>query len=181
MKDLSLHILDIVQNSLVAGATKITVCIREELQANRYIIEVEDNGCGMSQEVLHRVTDPYYTSRSTRKVGLGIPLLKQSAEAAGGSLSITSQPGKGTMLVATFCHNHLDRAPLGDIAGVVVLLAGANPDVRIIFIHQVDDLQYRFDTNDVKATLEGLPISDAGVMRFLKEMINENLNAIKAG
>jgi len=181
MKDLSLHILDIAQNSLAAGATEITVSIREEKQANRFVIEVKDNGRGMSPEVLQRVTDPYYTTRSTRKVGLGIPLLKQNAEVAGGSLNLSSQPGEGTMLVATFGHNHIDRPPLGDIAGVVVLLAGANPEARFIYIHQVENKQYVFDTREIIEVLEGLPISDASVARWLKELINENLSSINAG
>lgn len=181
MKDLSLHILDIAQNSIVAGATEITISIREELQTNRFVIEVKDNGRGMSPEVLQRVADPYYTTRSTRKVGLGIPLLKQNAEVAGGSLSLSSQPGEGTTLVATFGHNHIDRPPLGDIAGVVVLLAGANPETRFTYVHKVENKQYVFDTREIAEVLEGLPLSDASVARLLKELINENLSSINAG
>lgn len=181
MKDLSLHILDIAQNSIVAGATEITISIREELQANRFVIEVKDNGSGMSPEVLQRVADPYYTTRSTRKVGLGIPLLKQNAEVAGGSLRLSSQPGEGTTLVATFGHNHIDRPPLGDIAGVVVLLAGANPETRFTYVHKVENKQYVFDTREIAEVLEGLPLSDASVARLLKELINENLSSINAG
>ncbi|HSV77225.1 MAG TPA: ATP-binding protein [Bacteroidales bacterium] len=181
MKDLSLHILDIAQNSIVAGATEITISIREELQANRFVIEVKDNGSGMSPEVLQRVADPYYTTRSTRKVGLGIPLLKQNAEVAGGSLRLSSQPGEGTTLVAAFGHNHIDRPPLGDIAGVVVLLAGANPETRFTYVHKVENKQYVFDTREIAEVLEGLPLSDASVARLLKELINENLSSINAG
>lgn len=180
MKDLSLHILDIAQNSISAGASNIGISIDENLAANTMAIEVTDNGRGMSAEVLERVTDPYFTSRTTRKVGLGIPLFKQNAEATGGSLQIESEEGRGTMLKATFVHNHLDRPPLGDMAGVMVLLAGANPEIRFVYTHRVDNEEYVFDTEEVKEALDGLPINDPQVMRFLKEMIIENLVAIKA-
>ncbi len=180
MKDLSLHILDIAQNSISAAASNIGISIDENLAANTMAIEVTDNGCGMSAEVLERVTDPYFTSRTTRKVGLGIPLFKQNAEATGGSLQIDSEEGRGTMLKATFVHNHLDRPPLGDMAGVMVLLAGANPEIRFVYTHRVDNEEYVFDTEEVKEALDGLPINDPQVMRFLKEMIIENLVAIKA-
>ncbi|HSV87151.1 MAG TPA: ATP-binding protein [Bacteroidales bacterium] len=180
MKDLSLHILDIAQNSIAAGASHINILMREELHSNRFIIEINDNGCGMSNEMLERITDPYFTTRTTRKVGLGIPLLKQNAEATGGTLTITSQPGKGTSLLATFGHMHIDRPPLGDIAGVVVLLSGANPNIRFTYMHQVENEQYWFDTFEVLEILDGLPISDIRVAQILKEMINENLEAIKA-
>ncbi len=180
MKDLSLHILDIAQNSISAGASNIGISIDESLAANTMAIEVTDNGRGMPAEVLERVTDPYFTSRNTRKVGLGIPLFKQNAEATGGSLQIDSEEGRGTMLKATFVHNHLDRPPLGDMAGVMVLLAGANPEIRFVYTHRVDNEEYVFDTEEVKEALDGLPINDPQVMRFLKEMIIENLVAIKA-
>ncbi|MBW6496828.1 MAG: ATP-binding protein [Bacteroidales bacterium] len=180
MKDLSLHILDIAQNSISAGASNIGISIDENPAANTMAVEVNDNGRGMPAEVLERVTDPYFTSRTTRKVGLGIPLFKQNAEATGGSLQISSEEGRGTMLKATFVHNHLDRPPLGDMAGVMVLLAGANPEIRFVYTHRVNDEEYVFDTEEVKEALDGLPINDPQVMRFLKEMIIENLLAIKA-
>jgi signal transduction histidine kinase len=181
MKDLSLHILDIAQNSISAGARNISISIAEDLASNTLVIEVKDDGRGMPAEVLERVTDPYYTSRTTRRVGLGIPLFKQNAEATGGSLYIDSEEGRGTRLNATFVHNHLDRPPLGDMAGVMVLLVGANPEIRFIFTQRVEKEEYVFDTEEVKEALDGLPINDPQVMRFLKDMINENLRAIKAG
>jgi anti-sigma regulatory factor (Ser/Thr protein kinase) len=180
MKDLSLHILDIAQNSISAGARNIDISIAESMAANTMVIKVKDDGRGMPSEVLERVTDPYYTSRTTRKVGLGIPLFKQNAEATGGSLQIYSEEGKGTMLKAIFVLNHLDRPPLGDMAGVMVLLAGANPDIRFVYTHRVDNEEYVFDTEEVKEALDGLPLNEPQVMRFVKEMINENLMAIKA-
>lgn len=181
MKDLSLHILDIAQNSISAGAQNIGISIVEDLATNTLVIEVKDDGRGMPAEVLMRVTDPYYTSRTTRKVGLGIPLFKQNAEATGGILQIDSEEGRGTILSATFGQNHLDRPPLGDMAGVMVLLVGANPEIRFVYTHRVENEEYAFDTQEVKEALDGLPVNDPQVMRFLKEMISENLQAIKAG
>ncbi len=180
MKDLSLHILDIAQNSISAAARTIGISIHENLAANTLVIEVHDDGRGMPAHVLSRVADPYYTSRTTRKVGLGIPLFKQSARASNGDLHIESEEGRGTTLKATFTHNHLDRPPLGDMAGVMVLLAGANPHIRFIYTHRVQNEVFVFDTDQVKEALDEVPVNDPQVMRFLKEMINENLVAIKA-
>ena len=180
MKDLSLHILDIVQNSISAGADNISIVLEEDTAANTYTIMVKDDGCGMSPEVVARVTDPYYTSRTTRKVGLGIPLLKQNAEQAGGSFHIESQPGEGTLLTASFVHNNIDRPPTGDMAGVMVILTGANPDINFCYRHRVNDTEYVFDTIEVKEALDGLPVNEPQVMKYLKEMIRENLADIKA-
>ncbi|MFO7978542.1 MAG: ATP-binding protein [Bacteroidales bacterium] len=180
MKDLSLHILDIVQNSLSAGAANIVVEITEDTPSNDYIITITDDGCGMTQEVLQRVTDPYYTSRTTRKVGLGIPLFKQNAERAGGNFQINSQPGKGTTVIAGFRHDNIDRPALGDMAGVMVILTGANPEVHFCYKHSRDGVLYTFDTKEVKEALEGMPVNNPKIMKYLKEMIHENLVDIKA-
>ncbi len=180
MKDLSLHILDIVQNSLSAGAANIVVEITEAIPANEYTIRITDDGCGMTQDVLQRVTDPYYTSRTTRKVGLGIPLFKQNAEQSGGSFQIVSQPGKGTTVIAEFRHDNIDRPALGDMPGVMVILTGANPEVHFSYKHVRDGAFYMFDTNEVKQALEDMPVNDPKIMKYLKEMIHENLVEIKA-
>jgi hypothetical protein len=175
MKDLSLHIMDIVQNSIEAEAGMITMIIDEDIKENIYLITVEDNGKGMTQEVLERVIDPYYTSRKTRNVGMGIPLFMQTARQSGGDLTINSWPGIGTKVVASFQHDHIDRPVLGDIAGVVSLLAGSNPDRNFIYKHRLNGKEYIFDTREVKETLDGMPISELPVIKYLKEMIHENL------
>lgn len=180
MKDLSLHILDIVQNSLRANARNVGISIAEQAGAGILVIEVSDDGSGMPQEVLERVTDPFYTSRTTRKVGLGIPLFKQNAEATGGSLHIRSVIGEGTTLRATFSLDHIDRPPLGDMAGVVVILVSANPEIRFIYRHKVEEEEFVFDTAEITEILGEVPVNDPQVMRFLKEMINENLAALRA-
>ncbi|MFO7997756.1 MAG: ATP-binding protein [Bacteroidales bacterium] len=175
MKDLSLHILDIVQNSIAAGASLVEVDIDEALASNTLEIAVADNGRGMSAEVLDQVSDPYFTSRKTRKVGLGIPLLKQNAQQTGGKLHIESSPGKGTRLMALFVHDHIDRPSLGDIPGVISMLCGANPGLEFVYSHRIDDRVYRFDTREVKEALDGVPLSEPGVIRLIREMIKENL------
>ncbi len=180
MNELALHILDIVQNSIAANASVIEVIIDEDQSKDRYLIEINDNGKGMSQEVLQEVADPFFTSRTTRKVGLGISLLKQNAEQTGGSLTITSEEGKGTQLTASFSHKHLDRPVLGDMAGTMTLLIGANPQIRFIYTHRTPLSDFEFDTKEVKEELEGTPINHPDILKALKELIEENLEMIES-
>ncbi len=178
MKDLSMHILDIVQNSIRARASRIDIEINENYNTNAYTLTVKDNGIGMSGDLLTSTTDPFFTTRTTRKVGLGIPLLKQNAERTGGSLKITSAIGKGTTITAIFDSSHPDFLPLGDIAGTVVILTAANPEILITYHHTTGKGQYLYNTGEVKDELDGISISEPSVTRFLKEMIKENLNEI---
>jgi signal transduction histidine kinase len=174
MKELSLHILDILQNSITAQANLIEIEVFENKMKNVYSIGIKDNGKGMSEEILSHVTDPYCTSRTTRKVGLGIPLFKQNAERSEGSFTINSVLGKGTVLKAIFQHNNIDRPMLGDIAGVIVLTAAANENIRFIFTHTTETGEYIFDTDDIKEAMDGMSINQPQVIRYLKEMIKEN-------
>jgi len=180
MKDLSLHILDIVQNSISAQADFIEITIEENHQANTYLLTIKDNGKGMTQEMADKVTDPYVTSRTTRKVGLGLPLLKLNAERTGGHLKIKSEVGKGTEVEALFILDHIDRLPIGDMAGTIVLLASANPLIEFVYSHTVDGEQYIFDTREIKEALDDTAISDIHIFKYLKEMINENIQEINA-
>ncbi|NLF44014.1 MAG: ATP-binding protein [Bacteroidales bacterium] len=179
MKDLSLHILDIAQNSIVAGASLIQINIEENTKDNTLTISITDNGKGMSEETLKKVTDPYYTSRTTRKVGLGIPLFKQNAEKCGGHFSIQSTEGKGTITEAVFEHNHIDRPPIGDIAGVVIILVSANPELDFIYSHNINEKNYTFDTREIKEILEGIPLNEPEVVKMLRGMIKDNLSELK--
>ncbi len=178
MKELALHILDVAQNSVTAKAANIRIEIQEDTQNNTFIVLIEDDGKGMSEEVLKKVTDPYFTSRTTRHVGMGIPLLKQNAEIAGGSFQITSQLGKGTLVKALFQHNHYDRPPLGDIPGVISIMVSSNPDIDWVYKHSKNGRTFVFDTREVKEVLEGIPLSEPSVNVYLKEMIEENLKEI---
>jgi hypothetical protein len=177
MKNLSMHIMDIFQNSIRAGASEIELEIVENTVGNTFRLTFIDNGYGMDEETVMHVTDPFFTTRTTRKVGLGLPLLRQNCEQAGGYLQITSGIGKGTRVDAVFAHNHIDRPPLGDIAGAIVLTASAYPDIRFIYRHQKDGKTYLFDTEEVKKTLDGLSIQLPEIIRYLREMIDENLRS----
>lgn len=179
MRDLSMHIMDIVQNSLTAKATKVSIEIIEDFNDDSYTIIIEDNGIGMSRDYALTISDPYVTSRTTRKVGLGIPLLKQNAERTGGSIAIDSTEGEGTTVKAFFSNLHPDRPPLGDIAGTIVLLCAANPETEITYRHSTHKGEYLYNTRSIKEELEGISISEPSVVRFLKEMINENLEQIE--
>lgn len=181
MKDLSLHILDIAQNSITAKATLIQIAIVEDTVADTYTITITDNGYGIPPDMLARVTDPYATSRTTRKVGLGIPLFKQNAERTGGGLTITSEVGKGTVLTAVFVHSNIDRPVLGDIAGVVVILVSANPSIDFVYTHVVNQQSYVFDTREVREALDGIPLNEPSVIPLLKEMIAANLEELQIG
>lgn len=180
MKEISLHVLDIVQNSITAGGTKIQVEIDEQISKNEYVVEITDNGCGMDSEQLKQVDDPFYTTRTTRKVGLGLSLFKQNAEQSGGSFHIESEKGKGTKVRAVFGFDNIDRPIMGDIAGTMTLLIGANPEIRFIYNHHTPLSDFEFDTEEAKRELEGLPINNKQVLKMLKEIINDNLEFIEA-
>ncbi len=180
MTELSLHILDIVQNSIRAEARSIEIEIKEEQKINRLTIIINDDGKGMDQETLAQVTDPFFTTRTTRKVGLGLSLLKQNAEQAGGWFSIESEPDKGCKTTAVFGLSNIDRQPLGDIAGTMTLLIGANPDIHFIYNHRTAVSDFELDTEEAKLELGSVPISHPDILKALKSLIVENLEMIEA-
>jgi anti-sigma regulatory factor (Ser/Thr protein kinase) len=177
MKELALHILDIAQNSINAGATHIGITISEDLLNDVLAIEVEDNGRGIPESDLTLVNDPFY-SGGNKKTGLGIPLLKQQSELANGTFTISSMPGKGTVLRAVFQHSHIDRQPIGDITATVTALIRACPDIEWIFKYTFNKKTFTLDTREVRKEIESIPINNSSVIKFLKEMIDENLEAL---
>ena len=179
MKDLSLHILDIVQNSTRANASLVEIQVEENAQSNVISITIKDNGKGMSPSMVKQVEDPFVTSRTTRKVGLGIPLFKQSAVQSGGDLHIFSEVGIGTTLIATFQMDNIDTPPWGDLPGVVAMISSGNPDVNFVYDHSYNGSRYTFDTREVKEILGDTPIFEPQVASFLKTMIAENLAEIR--
>jgi anti-sigma regulatory factor (Ser/Thr protein kinase) len=179
MNDLSLHIIDIIQNSISAGATLINVTVDENIYKNSLTICIDDNGKGMTKDQISRLDDPFFTSRTTRRVGMGIPLFRQSAQQSGGDLVVESEPGKGTVVTAKFINDHLDRPPLGDIANTMILMVSSNPQIDFLFKYLFNDQLYIFDTVEVKEVLEGLPLNDPAVIRMLTEMISENIRDLK--
>lgn len=180
MKNLSLHILDIVQNSIRARAKLIQIEIAELPELDQLIINISDDGTGMSQEEVDRAIDPFYTSRTTRKVGLGLSLFKQNAEISGGSFKLESELGKGAKVTAVFGLEHLDRPVMGDLTGTVLLLI-TDPQhlTHYVFKHQTPNGTFELDTRQIRQTLENVPISHPEVRLFLKEMIQENLEQIQ--
>jgi len=179
MKDLSLHILDIVQNSIRAKAKLIGIEITELPKENQLIIAITDDGSGMNPEQLQRAIDPFYTTRITRKVGLGLSLIKQNAELTGGTFSIESEFGKGTKVTAVFGLNHLDRPVMGDLVGTLLLLICSPETTDYVFKHQTPSGEFVLDTREIKQTLENVPINHPEVRSFLKEMLQENLEQIQ--
>ena len=173
-----MHIMDILQNSTRAGATEVTLEVLEDAAADTLTIRFIDNGCGMDAETVQKVINPFFTTRTTRKVGLGLPLLKQNTEQTGGSLDIQSEKGKGTTVTAVFGRTHLDRPPMGDLAGTVVLTASAYPDIRFIFHYHNGETDYVFDTVEVNEALDGISIQEPEVIQYLKEMIQENIGNV---
>ena len=159
MKDLSSHMMDIVQNSIRAEASWIQIRICEDPEADLFLIEIQDNGCGMDEATLARVRDPFFTSRTVRKVGLGIPLLQQNAERTGGKVSIVSQPGQGTTLT---------------------LLAASNPAIHFSYDHSTPSGTYRFDTQEIIQVLEGVPLGHPEILPAIQNLIRENLKEIHA-
>ena len=180
MKDLAMHILDILQNSVIAGATLVKLQIDEDPSQDIYLLKFIDNGKGMDVEMVQHVTDPFFTTRTTRRVGLGLPLLKQNAERTGGCMTIHSQPGKGTEVEAIFSFKHIDRLPTGDIAGTLALTVSSYASIDFIYTHTTPEGSFIFDTFEIKETLGDLPISNPQVISFMKDLINDNLAEIKA-
>lgn len=179
MKDISLHILDIVQNSVAANAKVIQITL-EINTINDYIeLIINDNGKGMDGEFLKRVTHPFTTTRTTRKVGLGIPLLKQNAELTGGSFLIESEQGVGTTLNARFVRSHIDCLPLGDIGGTLSLLICSYPHVEFRVWVNADSAHFAVSTTELKDALDGLPLTDPSVYALVKEYIGSNLEELQ--
>ena len=174
MNNLSFHITDITTNSIRANASEIQLYVEE--QNSTIIIRITDNGFGMDRETLVRVTNPFYTTRTTRKVGLGIPFLIQNAEQTGGSVVITSELGKGTEVTACFHSNHIDCPPWGDLPGTVAMLITGNPEVNVCFEYCSGEIDFTINTNEIRESLDGIPLSYPKVMLLVKEIIGSNIN-----
>jgi hypothetical protein len=168
-----------VQNSLQAEASEICIEVLEHPSENMLQISISDNGKGMTSEQLNEVLNPFYTTKN-KKTGLGIPLLKQHAEMTGGNLSIEKGIDKGTKVIASFCYNHIDRQPMGDIAGTLAGIIRANPDIHIVYWHGFNNKAFVFDTNEFIAELDGIPISSPQVINFIIEFIRDNINELYA-
>jgi len=179
MKDISCHILDIVNNSVHAGAKVIEVNITKNGITGAFILQISDNGTGIPEEMLTKVTDPFITSSKLKKVGLGLPLLKQNAELTGGSLRIHSDSYKGTEVWAIFDSKHIDMIPEGDIALSVKTIISAHPGIELKFRYRENEEEFSMDTRDIKNELGNVKINAAEVLEFIRAMITENIVALK--
>ncbi len=181
MKEIALHLLDLAENSISAGASAIEITVDEDLAADRLKVAVKDNGIGMDPEFARQLGDPFYTTRTTRKVGLGVPLLQASAEACCGGLRVDSTPGKGTRVQADFQHSHIDRLPLGDFPTTALALLIAHPEVswRFVYRHRpsgaVKSQEFIFDDAPIKAILDGVPLSDPDILAYLRQTLQKDL------
>ena len=177
MKELSLNILDIVENSVKAGATLTEILLTE--QGNQLTITIRDDGCGMDAETVKRVTDPFYTTRTTRAVGLGLPLLKLEAQQTGGDMTVTSRDkathpeNHGTEVTAVFYTDHIDCPPTGDIPATVMTLVQGHPDTDFLFLHTKDGNQVRMDTRELREVLEGVPLDSFEVLQWIQGFLAE--------
>lgn len=178
MEELSLNILDIAQNSVRAGAKLIEIMVDEQPQSDLLTITIADNGCGMTPEQAQRVTDPFFTTRTTRKVGLGVPFFKMGAEMTGGGLTIDSTLGKGTTVRARFGYSHIDRMPLGDMASTVSSLIQCNPDIDFVYTHRLCGSSFTADTREFRTILEGVPLNNPEVVSFITSFVRENLEGL---
>ena len=181
MPELSLNILDVVQNSVTAGSKLTIISIDANTAADRLAITVEDNGKGMTEDQVSRVTDPFFTTRTTRSVGLGIPFLKMACELTGGALGIESAPGEGTTINAVFGLSHIDRMPLGDIAGTFAALVGPSPDIDFVLNYSIDGRSFTADTRDFREILGDVSLSEPQVLSFIDSFIRENRAECDAG
>jgi hypothetical protein len=182
MKELALHILDLAQNSITAEADLIKITINEDLLNDILTITLEDNGWGMDEGQAEEVKNPFVTSRTSRKVGLGIPLMLAACQRCEGDLIIKSQKNVGTKLIATFKHSHIDRAPIGNMPETIVCLLIGADNINFIYNHIVNQEKFCFDTLEIRQTLgEEVPLSSPEVLDWVKDYIKEGLSNLCGG
>lgn len=174
MRDLSLHILDVVQNSVRAGADRVRISLSREPELHRLILTVEDNGCGMTEEQALRAADPFFTTRTSRCVGLGIPFWKLSAELTGGSLQIRSREGEGTVLTAEYRTDCVNMLPMGDMAATMAALISVHPELEFVYAFSCGGRSFELDTRTVRTLLGDVPIRSPEVLDFLRAFLTEN-------
>jgi len=179
MQDLSLHILDVAENSIAAGAKQIGITVREDASTDMLTLEIADDGKGMDPETVKRATDPFYTTRTTRRVGLGLALLKEAARAAEGDLDIQSRVGEGTKVRATFKLSHIDLKPMGNMAETLTALVASSSEVDIRYVHQWNGHSFTFDTKEIRDTLNASHMSPVRVLAFMRDYLTKNIHHVQ--
>ncbi len=178
MEDFSLHILDIVENAIAAKAKKIGISIVEEPDRDQLVIEIKDDGIGMDEEVSQKATDPFFTTHTSKRVGLGLSLMAQAAQETGGALRIESTLGKGTKVVASFQYNHIDRRPLGSMVETMMTLLMGNPELDISYAHEKEGKSYRLNSHVVKERFKDRSLTDPEAIQWLRKHLKEGLAQI---
>jgi len=181
LEDLSLHILDIAENSVNADAGIIEITIIEDLKKDLLLVEISDDGKGMDRAFAEKATDPFVTTREGRRVGLGLSLFAEAARASNGRLSIQPGPRGGTTIEAQFQHSHIDRKPLGDIGQTIMTLAGGNPELDLVYVHEKDERRFRFDTRTIKARLGGESVNSPERIRLIREELENYAKEMNRG
>jgi anti-sigma regulatory factor (Ser/Thr protein kinase) len=182
MRELALHVLDLTQNSIYADASLIMISVNEDLKKDLLTIIIEDNGCGMEEEKAARAKDPFVTSRTSRKVGLGIPLMLAACQRCEGDLRIESQLKVGTKLTAAFKHSHIDRAPIGNMAETMVSLVMTAQNIDFVYTHKINQKEFCFDTREIRQALgEDVPLGEPEVLDWIKGYIDEGLSNLRGG
>lgn len=179
MRELSLHIMDLAENGIAAKASCITIVVNEAVSENIISISIGDNGTGVSEEMLEKMLDPFVTSRTTRRVGMGLSLFKAAAERCDGQFNVESELGKGTTVLATFKYDHIDRVPLGDMATSIISIIAGYPEIDIDYTHMYDDRNFFFKTCEIREALGDVPLNEPAVLQHLKSAINEELSGIR--
>ena len=179
MLTLSDHILDITENSIRAGAKLIEISVDEDYENNLLTIEIKDDGHGMDQNTVQKVLDPFYTTKTVRRIGLGLPLLKDAAERSGGTFQINSQENQGTTVKATFGLRHLDRQPLGAIINIMVILIISNSDIDFFYKHRHNDRRFEMDTREIRKEIEDVPINHPQIIKYIRGTMEEGLSEIE--
>ncbi len=179
MRELALHVLDIVQNSVEAQASRVEIAVEEDVAAGFLKITIADDGRGMDEEMVRKVQDPFVTTRRTRRVGMGLPLLASAARQTGGTVTVESAPGRGTVVTATFGLHHLDRAPLGDMAATVAVILAGNPGLALRYRHRRGDSEFVFDTREIERQAGPVPWGDPQAAAWTRKTVAEALRALE--
>jgi hypothetical protein len=181
MREISLHILDLVQNSIEAGATQVELEIVEDLVKDSMIIRLSDNGRGMNEKLRQLVIDPFITTRTTRRIGLGLPLMDMSTKRCGGYLRLDSTPGKGTVVEAMYQHSHFDRPPMGNLVETIKSILVANPALHFLYNHTVNDRSISVSSQELANILDGIPLTQPDVLIWLHGYLSDNIANLYGG
>ncbi|TFG83558.1 MAG: ATP-binding protein [Erysipelotrichales bacterium] len=182
MQDFAMHLLDLAHNSVSADATRLTITIDESPLRDRFKICLEDNGCGMNEETVNKARSPFYTSRTTRRIGMGIPLLEGTTNQCNGTFTLASQPGNGTLISGEMPYHCIDRPPLGDVGSALAMILQAAPMIRLVLEYTYEVASFCFDSDEIHDTLgDEVRIDDPTILLFIRDYVQEHIHALQQG